>query len=253
MDLRDDETGRALRSVLAQPKRLALLAYLALARPRGAYERDTLLALFWPEASESRARNALNQALFFLRRRLGDEAIRSVGTALELDRERVWCDAVAFGARRETEPRAALELYRGELMRGFHLSGCPGFERWLDGERERLRGLAVETALDLAAREAGADNAVGAVSWSRKAARWAPYQERVARELITRLEEAGDLSGALKAFEAVRRRCVQELGSAPGGEVQGIADGIRRRMRSEAPSGDADPRPRTVGGGPGSP
>lgn len=36
-----------------QPKRVALLAYLALARPRGLHRRDTLLAMFWPELPES--------------------------------------------------------------------------------------------------------------------------------------------------------------------------------------------------------
>lgn len=43
---RDDGTVAA--SVLAQSKRLALLSYLALARPRGLHRRDKLLALFWP-------------------------------------------------------------------------------------------------------------------------------------------------------------------------------------------------------------
>jgi serine/threonine-protein kinase len=55
-------------SVLAQPKRLALLAYLALARPRGFHRRNTLLAMFWPEDDEKHARWSLNQALRHLRK-----------------------------------------------------------------------------------------------------------------------------------------------------------------------------------------
>ena len=61
-----------LTGLLAQPKRAALLAYLVLARPRGFHRRDTLVALFWPELDHGRARNALSQALTFLRRQLGD-------------------------------------------------------------------------------------------------------------------------------------------------------------------------------------
>ena len=38
--------GREARSLLAQPRRLALLAYLAAATPRGLHRRDTILALF---------------------------------------------------------------------------------------------------------------------------------------------------------------------------------------------------------------
>ena len=49
--------------VLAQPKRLALLVYLAAARPFGVHRRDALLALFWPDLEDTRARDALNQAL----------------------------------------------------------------------------------------------------------------------------------------------------------------------------------------------
>ena len=44
--------GEDILSVLAQPKRVALLAYLAIARPRGFHRRDTLLALLWAEQDE---------------------------------------------------------------------------------------------------------------------------------------------------------------------------------------------------------
>lgn len=63
---RDD--GTVVSSVLAQPKRLALLAYLAAARPGTLLRRDTLLALFWPDADDDRARNSLRQSVHFLRR-----------------------------------------------------------------------------------------------------------------------------------------------------------------------------------------
>ena len=69
--------GTELRSVLAQPRRIALLAYLALATPRGPHRRDRLLALFWPDQDESHARNALSQAVYFLRNALGADAIVS--------------------------------------------------------------------------------------------------------------------------------------------------------------------------------
>ena len=67
--------GHEVRNALAQPKRAALLAYLALATPRGHHRRDALLALFWPESDIERARNALNQAVHFLRLSLGSGTI----------------------------------------------------------------------------------------------------------------------------------------------------------------------------------
>ena len=63
--------SRDLQAVLRRPKRLALLAYLATARPQGFRRRDTLVALLWPDLNQSHARNALRQAVHFLRHEIG--------------------------------------------------------------------------------------------------------------------------------------------------------------------------------------
>src|SRR5919112_3079154 len=117
LDLRAAD-GEELRPVLAQPKRFALLAYLAVATPRGAHQRDTIIALFWPEHDSEHARNALSQSLHFLRRWLGAEVIIGRGAdEVAVNRELLWCDAVAFedalDAGRLTE---AMELYLGDLL-----------------------------------------------------------------------------------------------------------------------------------------
>src|SRR5438876_8146459 len=78
VDLKDSE-GRELRPLLTQPKRLALLTYLALAGSSGFRRRDTVVALFWPELDEEHARGSLRQALRFLRRSLGEGDIVSRG------------------------------------------------------------------------------------------------------------------------------------------------------------------------------
>jgi len=58
LDLRAGD-GRELHSLLAQPKRVALLAYLCIAVPRGYHRRDTLRGLFWPESAQEHARTSL--------------------------------------------------------------------------------------------------------------------------------------------------------------------------------------------------
>src|SRR5690242_7909273 len=74
LDLRSAD-GTELRAVIAQPRRFALLAYLALTARAGPHRRDGLLTLFWPDQDEAHARNALSQAVHFLRRSLGADAI----------------------------------------------------------------------------------------------------------------------------------------------------------------------------------
>src|SRR5262245_61597167 len=108
------DDGSPLDSVIAQPKRLALLAYLAIARPRGFHRRDSLFSLFWPEQDEAHARDALNQAVRFLRQRLGSETVLSRGPEeIAVDSSRLWCDAAAFRtAIDEGRTRDAVDLYR---------------------------------------------------------------------------------------------------------------------------------------------
>src|SRR4051812_33916696 len=81
--------------VPAQPKRLALLSYLALAEPRGFHQRDTLLALFWADAPDEPSRAALRQALHYLRGVLGEGAILTrPDDRVALAEGALWCDAL---------------------------------------------------------------------------------------------------------------------------------------------------------------
>jgi DNA-binding SARP family transcriptional activator len=219
VDLRDG-AGRSLRPALAQPKRVALLAYLALKRPRGFLRRDQLLAMFWPEADENRARNALNQALHFLRQNLGEDVVLTRGAEeVGLNREEVRCDVLALEenleAGRTTE---ALSRYGGEFLAGYHLSGCSEFEAWLESERHRLRELVVQGALALAEDPAGGNRAE-AVHWMRWTTALVPHDERVALGLIRLLSKTGDRSGARKVWETYRSRMQRDLELEPGPEI----------------------------------
>ena len=113
-----------LRAVLSQPRRMALLAYLAVATPRGFHRRDHVLALFWSEHDLEGARSSLNRAIYFLRRELGDGIIVSRGAdELGLDFRAFWCDAAAFDDaldRNGLEPRSSCTAAiscRGSLHR----------------------------------------------------------------------------------------------------------------------------------------
>src|SRR5690242_11415682 len=89
--------GRELHALLARPKGVALLAYVALAPTHGFVRRDTLLAFFWPESDDAHARAALRKALYVLRGSLGDEVLVSHGDdEVGIDSRALWCDASAF-------------------------------------------------------------------------------------------------------------------------------------------------------------
>src|SRR2546427_10030941 len=106
--------GGAVHSILAQPKRLALLAYLAIHTDQGA-RRDSVVALFWPELDTAHARGALRQSLRFLRRELGVGILNGHSDeALAFEPGTVWCDVGAFEeACKAGQAGRALQLYRG--------------------------------------------------------------------------------------------------------------------------------------------
>ena len=83
-------------ALLAQPRRLALVAYLAVATPRGLHRRDAILTLFWPELDQQHARAALRQALRVIRGSLGAVLTSRGDDEIGLDFERFQCDADAF-------------------------------------------------------------------------------------------------------------------------------------------------------------
>jgi len=212
-----DSSGRPQRSVQAQPKRAALLAYLAASTPRAAHRRDTLLSLFWPDADTTHARHALNQAIHFLRAELGSALMRTQGAEeIELDPAHVRCDVVTLrecvaGGRLDE----ALELYRGELLPGFHIDASPEFDDWLERERRALHGAATEAALALARRAADAGNHAAAVHWARRASAMAPSDEGCAQHLIRALLQAGNGAAARAEYERLAERLRNEFDVAP--------------------------------------
>jgi DNA-binding SARP family transcriptional activator/tetratricopeptide (TPR) repeat protein/TolB-like protein len=228
LDLRDGESGRPIAAVLAQPKRTALLAYLAAAAPRGPQSRDTLLLLFWPESSQDRARNSLNQAVFNLRRTLGESALVTAGETVQLNDGSVWCDAAAYDAAlREGDRATALELYRGDLLPGFHIDDCPEFDQWLTGERVRLRRSAASAAVAVADGRVRDGDLTGAIELLQRAAAWGDDQKIIER-LVTLLAGSGDAAGALREYERFRAKLHAELGIDPSPGLRSLAERVRK-------------------------
>src|SRR5438876_4040808 len=226
-----------VQSLLGQPRRLALLAYLA-TPPPGMHRRDNLLALFWPELDQAHARNALRQALHVLRRALGTSAVTSYGDEeVGLDFGQVWCDVAAFErAIADWQLRDAIELYRGDLLEGFFISDAPEFERWLETERDRLRSTAVGAARALAERATEEGDANSAAEWARRGLRLAPLDEGLIQRLIEALDRLGDRAGAVRAYDDFARRLGQELEVRPSAETQALLAAVRSRVQAASPA-----------------
>jgi DNA-binding SARP family transcriptional activator/Tfp pilus assembly protein PilF len=224
-----------MERVLAQPKRFALLAYLAAALPRGFHRRDELMALFWPELEHERASGSLRQSLHFLRQSLPPDALLNRGSGeVRIDPRVVACDVVRFesllDSRREEE---ALAEYGGELMPAFHLRGASGFDGWLELERERLRRRAARAAAFLAGESARDGKPRDAANWALRAVACAPLDETVQLQAAGLLLELGERSDALQVLAGAMARMVEHgVHAAPA--MERLAERIRSGLHSTA-------------------
>ncbi|MEJ2238895.1 MAG: BTAD domain-containing putative transcriptional regulator [Gemmatimonadales bacterium] len=235
IDLLADDEARAAR-VLTQPKRIGLLAYLAVSGPGTPVRRDTLTGMLWPEHDDQHARGALRQALHGLRTGLGEDVVVNRGDGeVGLDPERFWCDAVAFQSVLERGDQSeAVRLYSGPFLNGLRVREAPGFVQWMDRERSRL-ARAHETALEQLAAVAEDDgDLLAAAEWWERLLESDPYNARAVIRLMELLEALGEPARAIEHAEQHAMLLHEELNAAPNPDVEKLADRLRTHPKAVA-------------------
>jgi DNA-binding SARP family transcriptional activator len=220
-------------------RNVALLALLDRAGEMGLH-RDKLAAYLWPESSQSRARHSVDQAVYTLRQALGSDPFAVVGGGIALDRRVIDSDVSAFlRALEQGDAAAAVALYGGPFLDGFHLSGAAELERWVDDKRRALEG-DFAGALEELARTAGeAGDRATAVEYWRRLAALSPLSSRVALALMHALVEAGDRAKALQAAAVHEALVREELGTRPDPSVLEYVAELKTAAASEPSAGPA--------------
>jgi DNA-binding SARP family transcriptional activator len=226
-----DQQGGA-DDLISQPKAVALLVYLALARPSGFHQRDRLVGLFWPELDQEHARASLRKLLQRLRRLAGEDVIETRGAeSIAVNPQSVWCDAIEMQkAIAEDRLREALDLYRGELLPGFFIPGCGDFDHWLEEERAFYGERAVWTAWELVQRYVHHQELTNASQLARVVARLAPTDERMLRRVVTMLAKLGDRAGAMQIYSRFSERLWKDLETKPSAETVQLVERIQNNV-----------------------
>ncbi len=231
-----DSDGNELTAILSQPKRYALLVYLAVSRPGELHRRDSLLLLFWPELDERRARGSLSQALSYLRRHVSNDILITRGAEeVGLNASMLEVDAVGFRvAVRSGSWDKAVELYSGDFLRGFHVRGAAGFDEWMSGERDRLKTAATNAAWSLAHDQVRR----GAFAEGERTASWAIDlacpDETTARRFVQTLAAAGDRVAALRFLRRYETVLEEALDLPPSQALASLAEALRSAEPSRA-------------------
>ena len=216
-----------LTGAAVQRRRLGLLAVIAAGDTCGV-SRDRLLGLFWPERDEERARHALAQSIYALRRALGEDALVVGQQELRLNAAVIGVDLWDFDrALAAGRIRDAVESYAGPFLDGVFIEGAPELDRWIEVERDRLRRAYVAALVSLASaadRESRYDDAV---MWWRRLAVAEPLAPQPALGLMRALAAAGDIPAALEHGRNYEARLQSELELPPAPEIVALAEQLR--------------------------
>jgi DNA-binding SARP family transcriptional activator/tetratricopeptide (TPR) repeat protein len=217
----------------AARRRLAVLAAVAASGPRG-IARDKLLALFWPEADTDRARHALDQTLYALKRDAGGDTIVLGREELTINPSALQSDVAEFEAAiARGDHEAAAALYAAPFLDGVYVPGAPGFDQWVEDARARITR-DVERALEnLAAAAAARGDHASAAQWWQRLAAMDIRKTRVVIALMTELAVIGDRAGALRHAQIYDTLMRDDLGAEPNPAVAALAEKLRREPALE--------------------
>ena len=216
-----------LTGAAAQRRRLVLLAALAAAGQKG-MSRDALVGLLWPEVDEARARAALSQALYALKRDTGEEELVLGHDVLTLNGDILWTDVSEFEhaiARGDFE--AAANLYSGPFLAGVFISEAVDFEHWLDGVRLRLSQAAEQALEHLATDAESRRDFAAAAHWWRRLLGLDALKTPAVLGLMEALVALGDRAAALRTAELYAQRVREDLDGEPNAGIMAYASSLR--------------------------
>ncbi|MCE7985208.1 MAG: hypothetical protein DYG89_28890 [Caldilinea sp. CFX5] len=237
------------RTAFAYDKVRGLLAYLVVEADRP-HRRDWLATLFWPDQARRSALQSLSQALYQLRRALGETAgatpylLTTPQTVQFNTHSDFWVDLHEFTQRLDActghththlytcadclaRLAQAVALYRGHFLAGFSLADSPEFDEWTLLQRERFQRLALDALRTLTTayeRQGVYDQAL------RYGQQWLaldPWQEEAHRALMRLFAASGQRAAALTQFATCRRLLADEVGAEPAAETVALYQRIR--------------------------
>jgi DNA-binding SARP family transcriptional activator len=196
--------GPFTERLLGAGKPLALLAYCASARNRD-HSRDLLSSLLWPKAGSDRGRHNLRQALWRLRRAVGDALETRDDVVVRLDAS-VTTDREQFlEAVHRDDGEGALRVYHGPFLAGLSLPDGDAFEDWASLERRHLEESLLRVVEPYLRDLLSSGRPAQGCEALDRLLRVAPQHIEVRRIAIDLLLELGDRAGARREAEILEQ------------------------------------------------
>lgn len=227
----------AIRGRSAHRRRLGVLALLCTAPTRGV-TRERIIAYLWPEDDAEKGRRQLSEAIYLIRKELGDDTISVTGEVLAAGAG-LNSDVGDFRrAIAEGRLRDAVETYSGPFLDAWYVEGASEFERWSSETREDLAREFRESLTELATRAESSDQWTEAAEWWARLSREEPHSPRVAMRHAVALDRAGERAAAIQALDLHQHRLHTDLELTPAPELLELQAALRATAgRAASPEG----------------
>ncbi|HEX6383387.1 MAG TPA: tetratricopeptide repeat protein [Anaerolineae bacterium] len=221
------QAGRQLEQLPKPPtqKSQSLLAYLVRHRQRP-QPRERLMAMFWGERPEQRARRSLSTALWHIRRCFPNaDPIQGDVHAVHFQFPgNVYLDVEAFetGAQGDDQAslQAAVALYQGEFLAGF-------YDDWIVSERYRLQSLYEEALAHLMVLYENQGQYPAALQTAQRLLEADNLREDAHRLVMRVYGRLGRRNAALEQYQRCQEIINRELGAEPMAETAELYRAIR--------------------------
>lgn len=219
-------------------KMRALLAYLAVEREQD-HKREVLADLLWCDNDPATARGNLRRTLSNLRQALETPlgaAMFSANKAALRFFAKGYVDVIDFVADSPHLPESHLAtqheeriitLYRGKFLAGMSLPDCPGFQDWLQQQRDSLHRRALALLEKLSHRFEQRGDYRKALPFALRHAELEPCDENVQRRAMRLYALSGQSAAALSQYEVCRSQLKNQMDELPGEKTRQLAEQIR--------------------------
>ncbi len=229
--LKADVAGRHVTPLLRGRQGRVLLAYLILNRGRPVTRRELIEAI-WPEEGPVDPSAALRTQLSHLRQALGTDALAGRDTIEMRLPDGIWIDVeAAERAIRVADSALGAEDWRDAWIHAhiaLNIAGRPflsGFDApWVEEIRDDMAELELRSREVIARAGIGLGGSELAVAErsARALIRSAPFRETGYLYLMRALVASGNQAEAMRTYDVLRTLLSEELGTAPGAEVQAL-------------------------------
>jgi DNA-binding SARP family transcriptional activator len=229
-------------------KSLELVRSLALS-PDEPVPATVLLERLWPGVEQAKAQGSLRNALFHIRRVLGEDAVERRGDGLVL--LRAWTDVQAYAALAEQVRHAhragdheqVAALCRASEALYVRDIDTDGAGDWITAVQLRWRELRLEVLLASCETADRLCRVREALDLAMAALELDPTSERGTRVLMRAFGALGEAKKALSAYERLRTALAESYGIDPSPQTRALHLELLTRLSGAVDDGHVGPEP----------